>query len=123
MENIYRTGRIGQVVVLDKVTFGENDPLSKYEQPQVFTIVHKDEATKLYTIEDNNGKKVKAEGHYLCGADKWAKSQRKQEKEQKNKEEIKQRDLKSKLDLLKSILIEQGYRIVTKKQAEEIGLA
>ena len=124
MRRIHGDRQIGQVVVLDNIIFKEDDPLSEYEQPQMFIIVRVDKVeNRPYVIKDNSGRKTTAEKWYLCDADEWVKSQREKAEKRREEEKIILTDLKSKLDILTSILTKQGYKIVTEKQAEEIGLA
>lgn len=134
---IYDSGREGQAVVFDHVSYGENPdlirfPEAKYPRPTVFVIkqVLKEEpAGKVFGYEliDPKGNKIDCSNNratdwwaYLYDANAWA-AFRRDEAIEKNRRKDGQIDrLQSQIDLLKSILIQQGVKLITPEQAEVI---
>jgi hypothetical protein len=133
---IYGNGKVGQIVVLANVSFGQNPdfaekPLAAYTQPAFFTIKERrvvGEHGYEYDLVDKTGKVITVNGEHtdnwwLYDADEWGQWQigHFNEKVERKDGEIKRLTLQR--DLLKSILVAQGIRIVTKEQAEALGLS
>lgn len=134
---IYGKGTVGQMVIFgQRVDWGVNPdptkkPLSQYTCPSIFTIVEKVEGKDGYFIlRDANGKLIKLQdeyygascGAYIYDAQEWLVWNEMHEKEKFSRKERKIAQLEGHLELLKDILIKQGIRIVTKAQAEDLGL-
>ena len=131
---IYSKGEVGQIVILDGVSFGENpdtekNPLSRYPLRTIFTIVKKDfkDAWNYsYELKDAKGGHFVLIGGesgsctcYLYDLAEWIKFQEESEKEHRARKDAKITLLESQVALLKDILIKQGVRIVTKQHVIE----
>ncbi len=133
---IYRTGIVGQVVILANVSFGEKPdlekyPLAAYQQPHAFTIVKVVEGAfdGYYIIEDENGKRFKItdpyRGHssnYLYDANQYLAWQKYHQEQKLEKNEKEKQRLQIQLDLLTKILIAQGVKVVSEETAKQLGL-
>lgn len=133
---IYDKGTVGQMVIFgQRVDWDVNPvptkyPLSQYSCPSIFTIVEKVEGKDgYYILRDVNGNLIKlqdkwygASESYLYDAQEWLEWNDMREKEKFSRKERKISQLEGHLELLKDILIKQGIRIVTKAQAEDLGL-
>lgn len=132
---IYGGGRIGQLVVLDHVSYGPNPnpakyPLSPYTLASVFTITQKVEGKDgYYVVMDTNGTLIKlhdenygASERHLYDAAEWIAWTASYTSEKLRRKDQAIANLTSQRDLMKSILIEQGIRVVTPAQAEAMGL-
>ena len=133
---IYGKGKVGQMVIYgQRCDWGANPnptiaPLSQYPCPSIFTIVEKVEGKEgYYILRDVNGNLIKlqdkwygASESYLYDAQEWLEWNDMHEKEKFSRKERKIAQLEGHLELLKDILIKQGIRIVTKAQAEDLGL-
>lgn len=125
---IYSGGVVGQVVILDHVSFGDNPdpevyPLGKYLQPYAFTIVGITEEEDCYLLRDADGVEVKShDGAYLFDAKEWLtwSEGRREYQLWEKADEIS--ILNAKLNLLKEILIAQGVKVVTQAQFDALGL-
>ena len=134
---IYQNGRIGQMVVLDYVSYGENPdfskyPLAKYSHPSVFTIVEKVEGTTdgYYVVRDEEGNLVRLHNEWSGASEAslydfrhWNEWRTVREEEERNRRDRAIETLKDRVDLLKKILVEQGFRVVSEKQAKELGIS
>lgn len=129
---IYKDGLEGQVVIYTGACWGKNvepeeHPLCKYPRYSIFTIVSKtDEETGYYILKDSKGQKINvdfSDASYLYDAQEWLNLKNDQEKQtlRYKKEEIER--LQGHIDLLKDILIKQGIRTITEKQAETLGIS
>jgi len=130
---IFKNGRVGQCVVLTNVGYSpdadlEVNPLAGYAQPAIFTIIGKTE--HAYTLKDTNGKifvvadrSFGASCAYLYDAQQWAQWCKAHEAEKLARKQNKIEQLEAQVDLLKSILIKQGIRVVTVEQADALGLS
>ncbi len=134
-EEICGRGHIGQVVILDHVSYGENPdlekyPLAKYVHPYAFTIVEKVEGKDgYYVVTDAEGNRITlrnrsygADGSYLYDANEWLMWNKGYQKDKLTRKEHKIEQLKGNLDLLKDIIIKQGFRVVTEDQAKTLGI-
>jgi len=133
---IYSKGRVGQVVILDHVNYGDNPdltkyPLAQYAQPYAFTIVEKAEGKEgYYVVVDKEGNRVVlrdehfgASEPYLYDANEWLAWQRMHEREKLARKERKIEQLEGHLALLKEILTKQGIRLVSEETAKKLGIA
>ena len=133
---IYGKGRVGQVVILSNVSFGENPnfkewPLAKYAQPYAFTIIEKVEGKDgYYTVTDVDGNHITlqdqyygASESYLYDANEWLAWQKGCTKEKLRLKEEEIQHLESQKDLLKSILVSQGFRVISENQAKKLGIS
>jgi len=130
LKAISSNGKVGQVVVLTHVVLSEENIFYKYPQPALFTIKEKIEGKDgFYMLLDSKNELIKwhedfygAYSYYLYDAQEWALFV-KDEQEQKRKDFIcKCSDLEKSIELLKSILIAQGVKLVTQEQLDAIGL-
>ena len=130
---IYSKGNIGQMVIFgQRVDWGVNPsptqrPLSQYSCPSIFTIVEKnEEVLGYYILSDIKGNRIKVDlrndSAYLYDAQEWLTWNNLRENEKFSRKQRKIEQLEGHVELLKDILIKQGVRIVTKAQAEELGL-
>lgn len=133
---IGRTGVIGQIVILgEKVDWGKipdtkEYPISLYPYLSVFTIINKNThpSDEYYILRDSEGialiLRFKNSGNisYLYDAQEWLKFNAIREAEKLSRKQRKIEQLEGHVDLLKDILIKQGTRIVTEKQASTLGL-
>ena len=133
---IYNHGRVGQIVVLDYVSYSENPdltkyPLARYSHPSVFMIVEKvDGVDGYYVVRDEEGNLVKLHNEWggaseasLYDFRHWNEWRTAREKEERNRRDRAIETLKDRVDLLKKILVEQGFRVVSEKQAKEFGIS
>lgn len=130
---IYSKGNIGQMVIFgQQVDWGVNPsptqrPLSQYSCPSIFTIVEKnEEVLGYYILRDIKGNRIKVDlrndSAYLYDAQEWLTWNNLRENEKFSRKQRKIEQLEGHVELLKDILIKQGVRIVTKAQAEDLGL-
>lgn len=130
---IYSKGNIGQMVIFgQRVDWGVNPsptqrPLSQYSCPSIFTIVEKnEEVLGYYILSDIKGNRIKVDlrndSAYLYDAQEWLTWNNLRENEKFSRKQRKIEQLEGHVELLKDILIKQGVRIVTKAQAEDLGL-
>ena len=131
---IYNKGKVGQMVIFgERVDWGVNPdptkkPLSQYTCPSIFTIVEKQEGENgYYILKDAKGKSIKVtfdscDSWWLYDSQEWLTWNDLHEKEKLSRKQRKIEQLESHKELLKDILVKQGIRIVTKAQAEDLGL-
>lgn len=130
---IYSKGNIGQMVIFgQRVDWGVNPspthrPLSQYSCPSIFTIVEKnEEVLGYYILSDIKGNRIKVDlrndSAYLYDAQEWLTWNNLRENEKFSRKQRKIEQLEGHVELLKDILIKQGVHIVTKAQAEDLGL-
>lgn len=132
---IHNRGHVGQMVVLDRVSFGNDSdpakyPLSQYPQPYAFIIVEKVEGKSgYYVIKDSEGNRVKLQDDfygasiaYLYDMHEWLAWQKEFTKERMAQKDRIIEKLKDHLELLKGILVKQGYRLVSEEDARQLGL-
>ena len=130
-------GKEGQIVILgERVDWGSNPnpivkPLAQYPYLSIFTIVEKknDGVDGYYILKDANGNCIKLEysyhssgTEYLYDAQEWINWNAMRQSEKISRKQRKIEQLEGHIDLLKDILIKQGTRIVTEKQAKDLGL-
>ncbi len=127
-------GKVGQMVIFgERVDWGVNPdptkkPLSQYTCPSIFTIVEKQEGENgYYILKDAKGNSIKVtfDSCYSCllyDSQEWLTWNDIREKEKFSRKQRKIEQLEGNVELLKDILIKQGARIVTKAQAEDLGL-
>lgn len=129
---IGRGGRVWQVVILDRVNFGESPnfekyPLAKYSQPSAFVIIEKVNGEPgVYYALDNDGQRIKLsdnDNHYLYDAGEWLAWRTMHEKEKLGRKERRIEHLEGQVALMKEILSNQGVKIVSEKVAKELGIA
>lgn len=129
-DRLYGHGTIGMMVVLDHVHLSIQDPLVKYAQPAFFTIVELPLSDpgfdSYYVLRDTAGNEVSTKGHstanYLYKVDEWA-AWRAAQAEQSHVHQVRTiSTLRDRLELLKEILVEQGFRVITTEQAEKLGI-
>jgi hypothetical protein len=133
LKAIFSKGYVGQVVILDNVSYPQNsnDPLAAYPQPALFTIVEKvEEQEGCYVLQDTTGKKVHLldERHglstwWLCDAAEWLEWNGQHNDEKLKRKERRIELLDAHLSLLRDILVKQGFRVITKEQAQELGIS
>lgn len=131
---IYSKGKVGQMVIFgERVDWGVNpdptkNPLSQYPCPSIFTIVEKQEGENgYYILKDAKGNSIKVtfdscDSWWLYDSQEWLTCNDFHEKEKLSFKQRKIEQLEGHLELLKDIIIKQGIRIVTKAQAEDLGL-
>lgn len=135
-EAIHGKGRVGQVVVLDHINFGqdqvrhenlpdfyERKPLAAYPMRSTFTIVEVITDNGFsYLLRDPNGKDVKVvDAWYLYDLTEWLAWQDGNTKERLRRKERRNELLQGQVDLLANIL-KASIRIVTQEEAEQLGL-
>lgn len=133
--SIGNEGRVGQVIILgekvdwEKITFNSENPLSNYPYLSVFTIVLKNEHDEYYVLCDSNNKKfilhwrtLTSNVSYLYDITTWLEFNATREAQKISRKQRKIEQLEGHVDLLKDILIKQGIRIITEKQANTLGL-
>lgn len=124
---IYEKGKIGQIVVLDRVEFSKDNKMREFEQPHLFKILSKEGEgwDTIYVIESlANGEKVKINhrnSSYFYDASEWVYKTRDETEEQRKEASEKIEELKDKITMLADILIRQGNKVVvvTKKEDQE----
>ena len=105
---IYKNGVIGQVLIYDGYSKASGE-LRKYPSLSVFTIIQKEKEN--YILQDSNGNEIRTfhftsfDCQSLYDAQEWARHQT------------------SQVELLMSILQTQGVKIVSKEQADILGIA
>ncbi|MFA6097887.1 MAG: hypothetical protein WC788_09790 [Candidatus Paceibacterota bacterium] len=126
LKPIHSEGRIGQIVVLDKVGVSADDQLHQFEQPHLFRIISKEGEgwDTVYKLESlASGKKItlgKYDSSYFYDASEWAYDMRDEKERQKKKVSEKIEDLKGKIAMLTDILTKQGNRVIVVSDEEEI---
>lgn len=129
-------GQVDQMVIFGgRCDWGENpDPikhaLSRYTAPSIFTIVRKCDGENgdkdgYYLLRDASGNYFKVlyeDCGCLYDAQDWLTWNCKAQESKISHKEIAISRIEGQVRLLKDILIKQGSRIVTKDQAEELGL-
>lgn len=133
--SIGENGRVGQVLILgEKVEWGtgsftSKNPLSKYPYLSVFTIVSNNEHDGYYVLRDSNDKTfilrwdaLISDLSHLYDITTWLEFNGTREAEKLSRKQRKIEQLEGHVDMLKDILIKQGTRIVTEKQAEALGI-
>jgi hypothetical protein len=133
VDSIDSRAEIGQVVILDHVNFGGNPnstkhPLAKYPQPCAFTIVDKEKDADGYgcfVVLDDKGNRIAlswTDASYLYEANEWLAWNRAHAREKLSRKERRIELLEGHLDLLKSIMAQQGVRIVSEEVAKQLGI-
>lgn len=125
---IHDKGHVGQVVIFDRVSIGnDKHPLKKYPQPYVFTIMEKIEGKGWhYVMKDAEGELINiysGDSRYFYDAIELVTWEGGDYIEKQMRSQDKIRMLESQLELLKNILTKQGIRIVTQEEAEKLGIA
>ena len=135
IDAIYENGKVGQTVIYgQRCNWGEKnnptiDPLSHYPCPSIFTIVEKKggNVDGYYILSDSKGNRIKlkcfcSNVSFLYDAQEWLTWNDMHEKEKLSRKQKKIDQLGDHFKLLKDILIKQGACIVTKAQAEDLGI-
>lgn len=136
VKGIYDNGKVGQMVIFgQRIDLGVNPdstkyPLSQYPCPSIFTIVEKKEGKDgYYVLSDADGNRIKVQDkyygayeRYLYDAKEWLTWNAMHESEKLSRKQRRIEQLEGHIELLKDILIKQGIHIVTKAQAEDLGL-
>jgi hypothetical protein len=125
LQAVYDRIYSGQRLVLFHVGFGTPEPLARYEQPAVFTAVAVDVDNKTVELRDANERLITTKISnlaYLYDLEEWAMFQYRCLGELLRRKDRKIEQLTGHLDLLKAILTNQGFRVVTAEQAAAIGL-
>ncbi|MCX6743641.1 MAG: hypothetical protein NT116_05415 [Candidatus Parcubacteria bacterium] len=133
LKPIYDKGREGQIVVLYHVSYRGCDvkdhPLAAYPQPTFFVIKARvpNEVNPAqvhhYILIDPQGQKITcnpSDSSYLYDAQEWGEFQEKYHEEKLERKDGRIAHGESQVALLKSILIEQGVKLITPEQAEVI---
>lgn len=123
-------GYIGQIVVLDHVTYDKDHELSKYSQPYAFTIVEKIPGESgYYVMKDQDGVEIivkdtykGASEIYMYDLHEWLIWNSQNTKSKLGKKDDKIKKLEDHLDLLKRILTDQGFRVISETQAKKLGI-
>ena len=123
---IYSNGAVGQVVALYNVILSDNNILYGYPQPSLFTIAEKDEAEDgHYTLRDMKGEIVKIEQgrcHCFYDAQELVNAMQREQEIKALKHKRTSDNFNLQVQLLKSILVEQGMKLVTQSQLDALGL-
>jgi len=94
----------------------------------IFTISVREEGKDgYYILSDAKGNRIKilfdgTQHWYLYDAQEWLNFNDLRETEKFSRKERKISQLEGHVDLLKDILVKQGIRVVTKEQAQKLGL-
>jgi len=123
-------GYIGQMVVLDHVTYDKDHELSKYPQPYAFTIVRKVLGKSgYYVVKDQEDVEIivkdiykGARELYMYDLHEWLIWNSQNTKSKLGKKDDKIKKLEDHLDLLKRILTDQGFRVISETQAKKLGI-
>lgn len=132
-ESLCDKAKEGQVVIFGtRVDWGENpdpikNPLSRYPYLSIFTVVEKVEGEEgYYILRDVNDNFIKIQLHrntlYLYDAQEWVNWNAMHENEKLSRKQRKIEQLEGHIQLLKDILIKQGIRTVTQRQAKELNI-
>lgn len=116
-------------VIGEKKPILQQPPLSHYPCPSIFTIVEKKggNVDGDYILSDSKGNRIKlkcfcSDVSFLYDAQEWLTWNDMHEKEKLSRKQKKIDQLGDHVKLLKDILIKQGACIVTKAQAEDLGI-
>jgi hypothetical protein len=139
-KSIGTSGFVGQIVIYgrnvdwsspDKTVeeVAELQPLSRYEAPAVFKIIQKILGKDgYYILEDSNKKPIRVQcehygaySTYLFDAQDWVTWDTSHKLEKLSRKQRKVEQLEGHLALLKDILVNQGFRVITEEQANELG--
>ena len=129
LKGLYNRVSVGQVVVLDYVNFGNENPLSKYPQPSIFTV--SSITPEAIILIDSKGKHVEcyfldienrkhAYNSCLFDQSEYLAFIRARDDEKIRRKNNRINHLEAQVSLLKSILIAQGTRIITNEQAKAL---
>ena len=122
-------GYVGQIVILDRVDYGDHE-LSKYQQPYPFTIIKKVPGKSgYYVIKDQKGVEITVKDthsgayeQYMYDLHEWLIWNSQNTKSKLGKKDNKIKKLEDHLDLLKRILTDQGFRVISETQAKKLGI-
>lgn len=120
---LYDKVRIGRAVVLTFVSLGEDHPLFQYSQPAVFVVRNRSRMT--LTLLDHMDQEVVVPlsvAGDLFDAHEWAQWNRGREVEKVTRKDAKIKSLEGNVDLLSDILTKQGVRVITREDAERLGI-
>lgn len=123
-------GYIGQTVVLDHVTYDKDHKLSKYPQPYAFTIMRKVLGKSgYYVVKDQKDVEITVKDTYRGASElymydlhEWLIWNSENTKSKLGKKDDKIKKLEDRLELLKEILTNQGFRVISETQAKELGI-
>ncbi len=128
-------GHVGQVLIFDGVSYGDRStpsekyPLAGYQQPAIFTIVEKIEGENAhYVVTDAENRRIVLPSGfhdpstYMYDLKEWLAFQESRISEKLARKEAKIALLEAHLALLKSILTNQGVRVVSAEQAKKLGI-
>lgn len=124
---IYNTAKVGDIVVLDKVGFIDNHPLAQFAQPAFFvvTVFRPESQSARYTAHASDGERVNISSDdawwFFQVRDWWTWTKATHDESIRDHKVLATR-LTTERDVLKSVLVAQGVRIVTKEQAEALGV-
>lgn len=131
LKRLYGHGTVGMIVVLDHVHLSDEGPCGKYVQPAFFTIMEAPESNAKgfdtsYVLRDTAGRLVDTKGSstscYLSTVDDWADWRADQAKDDRVNSARTIDTLRDRVGLLKGILVEQGFRVISNEQAEKLGI-
>ena len=132
LARLYGHGTVGMIVVLDHVHLSEESPCGKYVQPAFFTIVEAPESNASgfdasYVLRDTAGRLVDTKGCqgtacYLSKVDDWSDWRDEQAKDARVSNAKTIDTLRDRVALQKSILVEQGFRVISNEQALTLGI-
>lgn len=128
---LYSAGTVGMMVVLDHVCMSPSETFGQYPHPAFFTITEAPPSetpgfNAVYTLRDTKGNTVSTKGssvsNYLIEVDVWQKWRANRE-DQTHADQIRKiSTLRDRMELLKEILVGQGFRVISNDQAEKLGI-
>lgn len=122
-------GYVGQTVILDRVDYGDHE-LSKYQQPYAFTIIKKVPGKSgYYVIKDQKDVEITVKDtysgayeQYMYDLHEWLIWNSQNTKSKLGKKDDKIKKLEDRLELLKEILTNQGFQVISETQAKKLGI-
>jgi hypothetical protein len=125
LAGLFERGEVGQIVVLVDVNYPGYSPFAEYPQPSFFVIDDKKEGG--YVLRDVQGNLIElpfdgVATWFFYLADEWARWTREREIEELRKKDGYIKSLRHDIDLLKGILIAQGFRVIAESQAKQLGI-
>lgn len=136
-KRLYGGGSVGMIVVLDSISLEPENPFAKYSQPAFFTIVEDltperrfngdyvlqdSTGNRIRTVADPNDRSGSNVSSYLTEVNVWAAW-----KAETHAKAIETRDQRIerglvRVAILKDVLVEQGFRLITTEQAAALGI-
>ena len=139
VKRIRGTAAVGDILVLDHVSLGTDDPLHRYTgRAAFFTVTEVRQVQEhtppgdvgtTYTLRDTAGVEIQTAVepfgggvNYLIAVEDWREWKNQQEEKKRKALEERIRTLSDREAVLREVLTAQGVRVVTEPQAVALGI-